>query len=79
MRVFSSKVRAVLLSHPVVSKGLFTLIKISLGYNNCILKTSNTQKILLQSRLLVPQFPCSHCIRRNHNVVFNLALELYLL
>ena len=33
MRVFSSKVRAVLLSHPVVSKGLFTLIKISLGYN----------------------------------------------
>ena len=79
MRVFSSKVRAVLLSHPVVSKGLFTLIKISLGYNNCILKTSNTQKILLESRLLVPQFSCSHCIRRNHNVVFNLALELYLL
>ena len=34
MRVFSSKVRAVLFSHPVVSKGLFTLIGISLGYNN---------------------------------------------
>ena len=33
MRVFSSKVRAVLLSHPVVSKGLFTLIEISLRYN----------------------------------------------
>ena len=32
MRVFSSKVRAVL-THPVVSKGLFTLIEINLGYN----------------------------------------------
>ena len=47
MRVFSSKVRAVLLSHPVVSKGLFTLIEISLGYNNIQAQTQDSVEMVV--------------------------------
>ena len=47
MCVFSSKVRAVLLSHPVVSKGLFTLIEISLGYNNIQAQTQDSVEMVV--------------------------------
>ena len=47
MCVFSSKVRVVLLSHPVVSKGLFTLIEISLGYNNIQAQTQDSVEMVV--------------------------------